>query len=94
MACIVPPEGWAPPFALEKGTNGHSMESFRFLIRKQLTSQLCMRAAKHVQEPQAAGLWPVRIALLTGSKACCRWWVHLHKPASKCRVVCPQIGNI
>ncbi len=43
MACIVPPEGWAPPFALEKGTNGHSMESFRFLIRKQLTSRLCMR---------------------------------------------------
>ena len=43
IACIVPPEGWAPPFALEKGTNGQSMESFRFSIRKQLTSHLCMR---------------------------------------------------
>ena len=45
IACIVPPKGWAPPFALEKGTNGQSAESFRFSIRKQLTSHLCMRVA-------------------------------------------------
>ncbi|BDA42391.1 probable lysine-specific demethylase JMJ703 at N-terminal half [Coccomyxa sp. Obi] len=44
IACIVPPEGWDPPFALEKGTNGQSAESFRFSIRKQLTSHLCMRS--------------------------------------------------
>lgn len=43
IACVVPPKGWAPPFALEKGTNGLSAESFRFLIRRQLTSHLCMR---------------------------------------------------
>ena len=34
------------------------------------------------------------IALLIGSKACCRQWVHLDKPASKCMVVCSQVGNI
>ena len=34
----------------------------------------------------------MRIVILTGSKAGCRRWVHLHKPASKCRMVCPQIG--
>lgn len=45
IACIVPPEGWEPPFALEKGTNGQNAESFRFSIRKQLTSHLCMRVA-------------------------------------------------
>ncbi|KDD74798.1 hypothetical protein H632_c1066p0, partial [Helicosporidium sp. ATCC 50920] len=33
LAHIVPPEGWSPPFALERGTNGQSMESFRFAIR-------------------------------------------------------------
>lgn len=43
IACIVPPKGWEPPFALEKGTNGQCAESFRFSIRKQLTSHLCMR---------------------------------------------------
>ncbi|KAK9803401.1 hypothetical protein WJX72_006240 [[Myrmecia] bisecta] len=45
IACVVPPKGWSPPFALEKGTNGLSAESFRFSIRKQLTSHLCMRLA-------------------------------------------------
>ncbi len=45
IACIVPPEGWEPPFALERGTNGQSAESFKFMIRKQLTSHLCMRVA-------------------------------------------------
>jgi hypothetical protein len=45
LAHIVPPPGWQPPFALERGTNGLSMESFRFTIRKQLTSSLCRRVA-------------------------------------------------
>lgn len=45
LAHIVPPPGWDPPFALEKGTNGLSMESFRFAVRKQYTSHLCCRAA-------------------------------------------------
>jgi len=45
LAHIIPPEGWDPPFALEKGTNGVSMESFKFSIRKQLTSHLCYRSA-------------------------------------------------
>lgn len=45
IACIVPPDGWEPPFALERGTNGQSAESFKFMIRKQLTSHLCMRVA-------------------------------------------------
>ena len=57
IACIVPPEGWAPPFALDKGTNGQSSESFRFSIRRQPTWQLCMRspnASKH-SKASAAG---------------------------------------
>lgn len=37
--------GWDPPFALERGTNGLGMESFRFHTRKQLTSALCCRSA-------------------------------------------------
>jgi hypothetical protein len=45
LAHIIPPAGWDPPFALEKGTNGVSMESFKFSIRKQLTSHLCYRSA-------------------------------------------------
>jgi hypothetical protein len=45
IAHIVPPSGWAPPFALEKGTNGLSMDSFKFNVRKQPTSQLCYRSA-------------------------------------------------
>ena len=43
VACVVPPPSWDPPFALERGTNGMSAESFRFVIRKQLTSSLCKR---------------------------------------------------
>lgn len=45
ICCIVPPAGWDPPFALEKGTSGNHSESLRFNTRKQMTSQLCMRAA-------------------------------------------------
>ena len=45
VACIVPPASWRPPFALERGTNGASAESFRFLIRRQLTSHLVKRRA-------------------------------------------------
>lgn len=44
IACIVPPAGWSPPFALSKGTNGLSADSFRFSIRRQPTWQLCMRS--------------------------------------------------
>ena len=45
IACVVPPPGFMPPFSLDKGTNGVSADSFRFAIRKQLTSHLCMRLA-------------------------------------------------
>jgi len=43
VACVVPPPSWDPPFALERGTTGQSAESFRFVIRRQLTSSLCKR---------------------------------------------------
>lgn len=43
VACVVPPPSWDPPFALERGTSGTSAESFRFVIRRQLTSSLCKR---------------------------------------------------
>jgi hypothetical protein len=43
--------GWDPPFALERGTNGLSMESFRFAVRKQFTSHLCCRAAPPPRAP-------------------------------------------
>eukprot|EP00798_Chlamydomonas_sp_ICE-L_P008179 gene8179-1435_t len=36
---IVPPDGWDPPFQLA------NEESFRFQVRKQMTSHLCLRAA-------------------------------------------------
>ena len=54
ICSIVPPPGWAPPFALEKGTNGMSAESFRFLIRRQLTSHLCMRLPNTSRRRKAA----------------------------------------
>ncbi|KAL6783768.1 hypothetical protein ACKKBF_B05720 [Auxenochlorella protothecoides x Auxenochlorella symbiontica] len=44
-AHIIPPPGWDPPFALERGTTGTSMESFRFAIRRQPTAKLCVRGA-------------------------------------------------
>ncbi len=70
IACIVPPEGWEPPFALEKGTNGQSAESFRFSIRKQLTSHLCMRVANTGKATKRA---PSRYAILpAGIDARCR----------------------
>eukprot|EP00775_Hariotina_reticulata_P011303 gene11303-11453_t len=40
---VVPPKGWAPPFALQKGTNGTNADSFRFAASRQFTSHLCMR---------------------------------------------------
>jgi len=43
--CIVPPPSWDPPFALERGTNGACSETFRFAVRRQLTSHLCKRPA-------------------------------------------------
>jgi len=46
LAHIVPPAGWDPPFALINGTNGLSMESFRFEVRKQFTSSVCIRDAR------------------------------------------------
>ncbi|KAL4433266.1 hypothetical protein ABPG77_003314 [Micractinium sp. CCAP 211/92] len=55
LAHIVPPPGWDPPFALERGTNGLSMESFRFAVRKQYTSHLCCRAGA---APPAPGTPP------------------------------------
>jgi len=42
-----------PPFALERGTNGQSADSFKFAIRKQLTSHLCMRAANKTKRGRA-----------------------------------------
>lgn len=57
IACIVPPKGWAPPFTLDKGTNGQHSDSFKFSIRKQLTSHLCTRLAntKTDRKKKAAG---------------------------------------
>lgn len=42
---IVPPAGWRPPFALEKGAaaDGAVPDAFRFQACQQLTSHLCMR---------------------------------------------------
>lgn len=47
--------GWDPPFALERGTNGVSMESFRFQVRKQYTSHLCRRPAPPPPAPGTPG---------------------------------------
>ncbi|KAK9803314.1 hypothetical protein WJX73_000542 [Symbiochloris irregularis] len=57
IACVVPPKGWAPPFSLDKGTNGQHSDSFKFSIRKQLTSHLCTRLAntKTDRKKRAAG---------------------------------------
>jgi histone demethylase JARID1 len=55
LAHIVPPPGWDPPFALERGTNGVSMESFRFQVRKQYTSHLCRRPAPAPPAPGTPG---------------------------------------
>jgi hypothetical protein len=57
MCKVVPPEGWAPPFALERGTNGANADSFRFAARRQFTSHLCMRAATSVAEEGGASRW-------------------------------------
>ena len=56
---MVPPQGWAPPFALDKGTNGLDADSFRFSIRKQLTSHLTMRNpnTRADRKRRAAGRW-------------------------------------
>lgn len=53
---IVPPAGWNPPFALERGTDGRDAGSFKFMTRKQFTSHLCMRAPRSVgnEEGEAA----------------------------------------
>lgn len=51
VAHIIPPPGWDPPFALDKGTNGVDAESFRFKIRRQLTSHLCYRRAQPGSQP-------------------------------------------
>lgn len=53
IVCIVPPPSFRPPFALERGTNGQLADSFKFAIRKQLTSHLCMRAANKPAERRA-----------------------------------------
>jgi len=42
---VVPPKGWSPPFALQKGTNGTNADSFRFATSRQFTSHLCTRQA-------------------------------------------------
>ena len=59
IGCVVPPAGWRPPFALDKGTNGQDADSFRFSIRKQLTSHLCMRSpnTRADRKKRAAGRW-------------------------------------
>ncbi|KAK9825321.1 hypothetical protein WJX74_009284 [Apatococcus lobatus] len=59
---IVPPDGWSPPFALDKGTNGQSADSFKFTIRQQLTSHLCMRLANTsaVRSGNAAGRYDAK----------------------------------
>ena len=95
ICCIVPPPGWAPPFALEKGTNGMSAESFRFLIRRQLTSHLCMRLPNTSRRRKAAAsgrsgssvLWTHAVWLLylmqTCLQSCCQAQ-HLLNFGGKC----------
>lgn len=39
----MPPPDFRPPFAIESGSNGIAGPQFRFNIRKQLTSHLCVR---------------------------------------------------
>ena len=46
IAHIVPPKGWDPPFAFQHGTDGSTIDSFRFYARKQFTSSLCVRSAE------------------------------------------------
>lgn len=43
IAHIVPPLSFQPPFALLKGTDGNSIDSFKFALKKQPTSRLCYR---------------------------------------------------
>ncbi len=43
ICCIVPPEDFQPPFAIDSGANGIGADDFMFNIRKQPTSQLCVR---------------------------------------------------
>lgn len=43
ICCIVPPEEFRPPFAIDTGANGIGAADFMFHIRKQPTSQLCVR---------------------------------------------------
>ena len=50
---IIPPKGWDPPFALEKGTNGSNCDSFKFVTRRQFTSHLCVRVAAEAAEEEA-----------------------------------------
>ena len=45
LAHIIPPANWNPPFSLRHGTDGSGIDSFKFPIRKQLTSSLCIRKA-------------------------------------------------
>lgn len=58
ICCIVPPEEFRPPFAIDTGANGMGAAEFMFHIRKQPTSQLCVRdpipPAGPVEEPEEA----------------------------------------
>ena len=86
----MPPKGWAPPFALEKGTNGQSAESFRFLIRKQLTSHLCMRRGNSDHARKAASRWVAcfRVAYgHTSTESPC-----MRRGNSDCEITCRQVA--
>jgi hypothetical protein len=67
IACVVPPPSFRPPFALDRGTNGMNADSFRFAIRKQLTSHLCMRLANRPKVLLSVpAQWPSRNSGLLG----------------------------
>eukprot|EP00983_Pelagomonas_calceolata_P099290 1158442-Pelagomonas_calceolata.AAC.5 len=74
LAYTVPPAGWDPPFALEKGTDGRSLDSFQFQTRKQLTSHLCMRAPRSFD----TGHWVCSLVDIDAGQ------VHLLTPWAKC----------
>ncbi|KAK2078486.1 hypothetical protein QBZ16_003326 [Prototheca wickerhamii] len=60
-AHIVPPPGeFDPPFALERGTTGASMESFRFSIRRQPTAKLSRRSPDRLAGAPGTGKHALR----------------------------------
>ncbi len=62
---IVPPPSWDPPFTLDSARGGaagssaaHAADAFKFEIRRQFTSHLCMRAPGSFLHPEASPAQP------------------------------------